>query len=242
MHRADFAARVGPGIAGALAAGTMMNRAAVLASLLLLPAIASADDLAPPSAQPPVPPPAAQPAPQNEDWSNVSHINGTPVKVGERNDYLYGYKRMNIAVNPFGPFWGYYDGSISYGLSQNIAISASLSGWSENSGNNTGYQATVSLPIYFRRTYSGPFIEPGLIMRSTTSNDGDYACEGCTSVTSNTQTWTGPELLLGWHWTFDSGLNLVWAAGFAKHATDSADMSSSDSPDVNAYFRVGYAF
>ena len=227
----------------------MMNRAAVLASLLLVPAIASADDdLAPPSAQPPAPvvvmpappPPPAQPAPQNEPWSNVSHINGTPVKVGERNDYLYGYKKLNIAMNPFGPFWGYYDGSISYGLTQNIAFSASLSGWSENSGDHTGYQATVSLPIYFRRTYSGPFVEPGLIMRSTTTNDY-YDCYDCTGgTTSNTNSWAGPELLMGWHWSFDSGLNLVWAAGVAKHATDS--MSSSDSPDVNAYFRVGYAF
>jgi len=68
-----------------------------------------------------------------------------------------------------------------------------------------------------------------------------YECDGCDSV-SNTQSWAGPELLFGWHWTFDSGLNIVWAAGFAKHATDSSNMSSSDSPDANAYFRVGYAF
>ncbi|HTR49445.1 MAG TPA: hypothetical protein VMJ10_01985 [Kofleriaceae bacterium] len=223
----------------------MMNRAAVLASLLLAPALASADDLAPPSAQPPVPQPAAQPAPQNEDWSNVSHINGQLVKVGERNDYLYNYKRVNIAIDPIGPFYGYYDGSISYGLTQNIAISASFSAWNESGGNNTGYQATVSLPVYFRRTYSGPFIEPGLIMRSTTNNEGSYyACDGCdATATSSTDTWAGPELLLGWHWTFDSGLNMVWAAGVAKHATDSGDsMTTSDSPDVNAYFRVGYAF
>src|SRR5688572_23142521 len=45
--------------------------------------------LAPPGAtdMPPAPPAAAS-APQNENWSNVSHINGTPVKVGERGDYL----------------------------------------------------------------------------------------------------------------------------------------------------------
>lgn len=222
-----------------------MNRAAVLASLVLLPAIASADDLAPPSAQPPVPPPAApaaQPAPQNEDWSNVSHINGTPVKVGERNDYLYAYKKLNISVNPFGPFFGYYDGAVSYGVSQNVAVSASFATWTENEGNSSGSQFTISAPIYFRRTYSGPFLEPGLIVRTTASNDG-YSddCLGCDSTgSSSSSSWFGPELLFGWHWTFDSGLNIAWAFGFAKHVND--DSSSSDSPDVNGYFRVGYAF
>ena len=49
--------------------------------------------LSPPgAAEMPPPPPAPQTAngaPQNEDWNNVSHINGVPVKVGERGDYLY---------------------------------------------------------------------------------------------------------------------------------------------------------
>src|SRR5690349_8864756 len=61
---------------------------------------------------PPVAPPApssANGAPQNEDWNNVSHINGIPVKVGERQDYLYAPKKYNLSANPFGFFFGYYD-------------------------------------------------------------------------------------------------------------------------------------
>ncbi len=193
-------------------------------------------------------PPAAAvapPAPQNEPWSNVSHINGQLVKVGEKNDYLIKFKPSNISVNPFGPFFGYYEGAFSYGLSQNIAISAGIAGYSKSTDygdNHSMFQVTASVPIYFRRTFSGPFLEPGLIYRtSTTIYDSSAAgCASCSS-SSTTKAWAGPELLLGWQWTFDSGLNLQWAFGVAKHVTDN-QMSSSSSPDANGYFRVGYAF
>lgn len=224
----------------------MMTRAAVLASLLLVPALAHADTSAAPGAVPPAAPavqpaPAAQPAPQNEDWSNVSHINGQIVKVGERNEYLYNYKKTNISGDPFGPFFGIYDLAVSHGITQNLAVSGSFMGWSFDHGDSTGYQLTVSMPIYLRRTFSGPFLEPGVIVRSTTSNyDTSYDCTDCGS-SDNTDSWAGPELLFGWQWTFDSGLNVAYAAGVAKHMGTN-DMSSSDGTDFNAYFRVGYAF
>ena len=224
----------------------MMTRAAVLASLVLVPALAHADTSAAPGAVPPAAPavqaaPAATPAPQNEDWSNVSHINGQLVKVGERNDYLYSYKKTNIAGDPFGPFFGIYDLAVSRGLTQNLAISGSFMGWSFDNGNSTGYQLTVSMPIYLRRTFSGPYFEPGVIVRTTSNNyDTAYDCTDCGSG-GNTDSWAGPELLFGWQWTFDSGLNLAYAAGVAKHLGGGA-MTSSDGTDFNAYFRVGYAF
>src|SRR5262249_10030090 len=113
------------------ALGSRMLKPAVTASLLLLPFVAHADTettsadtlvvvtpnapvvvtqgAGPQSVTQPLSPPGAAEmppaprAPQNEDWNNVSHINGTPVKVGERNDYLYKFKKSNIAANPFGP-------------------------------------------------------------------------------------------------------------------------------------------
>jgi hypothetical protein len=54
----------------------------------------------------------------------------------------------------------------------------------------------------------------------------------------DSQTWIGPQLLFGWHWTFDSGLNVNFAFGVAKHIDD----SDNNSTDANGYFRVGYAF
>src|SRR5687768_1875279 len=103
-----------------------MNNAARhrLALALCLVAASTAPALAQPPGEAPydsadasievaVPAPAPAPrvavaAPQNEDWSNVSHINGTPVKVGERNDYLNnGYKKVNLSSNPIGWMFGF---------------------------------------------------------------------------------------------------------------------------------------
>ena len=253
----------------------MMKRSVVLASLPLLASIAHADEVktetadtlvvvtpnapvvltqqppgateAPPT-MPPVAPavaqPVAQPAPQNEDWNNVSHINGQLVKVGEKHEYLIRFKKSNISANPFGPFWGYYDAAYSYGINQNLAITASISGYSKSDSYDASYshtmlQVTASMPIYLRRTFDGPFMEPGLIYRTSSTGSSD---------SMDTQSWVGPELLFGWHWNFDSGLNISWAVGPAKHMSDNNTNSqgyydtSSDKVDFNGYFRFGYNF
>lgn len=251
----------------------MMKPAVTLASLLLLAATASADTVtteadtlvvvtpnapvivqqgAPQSVAEPIMPPGAaemppappqQPivvannAPQNEDWNNVSHINGVPVKVGERGDYLYRFRKNNIQVNPFGLFFGLYDISASHAVSQNLAISAAITGTDEF------FQFSATLPLYFRRTFSGPFLEPGLLVRSE-RNDyyaDCYDCSYSSSYDSMDTSWAGPQLMLGWHWTFDSGLNLSAAFGVAKRM-DGSNNDYDDGTEANGYFRVGYAF
>ncbi|HEX5063174.1 MAG TPA: hypothetical protein VFV99_27550 [Kofleriaceae bacterium] len=197
---------------------------------------------APGAAEMPPPPPAypaapatANGAPQNEDWNNVSHINGIPVKVGERQDYLYKPKKFNISTNPFGYFFGYYDIAGSMALGQNLAASVAITGWDESY--STGYQLSATLPLYFRKTFSGPFLEGGLLIRET-KHDYYYDCYDCSSgSTMDTDSWVGPQLLFGWHWTFDSGLNVAFAAGVAKQMGN-----TNQDTDGNAYFRVGYAF
>lgn len=203
-----------------------------------------APPLAPPGAaeMPPAPPSAApaNPAPQNEEWSNVSHINGTPVKVGERNEYLYKFRKNNISANPFGVFFGYYDIAFSHALGRNLAATVAVSGWDMDSGYTQGYQISATLPLYFRRTFSGPFLEGGLLMRADTDDDSYYAysdCYDCMSYYDDSDAWVGPQLLAGWHWTFDSGLNMAFAFGVAKKI-----QSGEGETDANGYFRVGYAF
>ncbi|NVB77143.1 MAG: hypothetical protein HOV81_01995 [Kofleriaceae bacterium] len=188
---------------------------------------------------PPAPPAAVNGAPQNEDWNNVSHINGVPVKVGERNDYLYNFKKTNLSVNPFGLFFGYYDISASHALNNNLALSVAITGWSFDSGDEQGFQLTASAPLYFRRTFSGPFLEGGLIIR-TTDDEQYYDCYDCSATSSMSNSWVGPELLFGWHWTFDSGFNIAMAAGVAKRMNNNSEYS--DGTEANGYFRVGYAF
>lgn len=178
-------------------------------------------------------PAAANGGPQNENWNNVSHINGVPVKVGERGDYLYDNgKKTNIAANPFGLFFGLYDISVSRALSRNVAASFAFTGTSDF------YQLSATAPIYFRRTFSGPFLEPGLLIRGT--KDTYYAdCYDCSGTSTMSDTWSGPQMMFGWHWTFDSGLNVAFAGGVAKRMTNTHD---GENTEGNAYFRVGYAF
>ena len=176
---------------------------------------------------------AAQPAPQNEDWNNVSHINGSIVKVGERGDYLLKNKKLNISTNPIGWMFGFYGVSVSQAVSDNVAIRGDANIMSID--NTSGYEVGVSAPIYFRRVYSGPFLEPGLIARGMRDDyDYEYSCEGCNS----TYTMVGPEILFGWHWTFDSGLNVAMAFGAARNMNSEG---SSDEPEPAGYFRIGYA-
>lgn len=196
--------------------------------------------IAPPGATE-APPAAASTAPLNENWNNVSHINGSVIPVGDRNAYLYNFKKNNIQTNPLAWMFGYYQVAASHALSQNIAVSVELSGWSTDHGYNSGYQLAATLPIYFKRTFSGPFLEPGLVVHSDSSSyDNCYDCSYDTT-SSMSHEWAGPEIMVGWSWMFDSGLNMSAAFGAAKRMSDNQD-SSSDEPEPVGYFRVGYSF
>ena len=161
-----------------------------------------------------------------------------PVKVGERGEYLYKPKKYNLSTNPFGFFFGYYDIAASMALGNNLGATVAITGWNLSEYEQC-YQISATLPLYFRKTFSGPFLEGGLLIRTTDEEDYYYAadCYDCSSYTESSNTWAGPQLLFGWQWTFDSGLNTSFAFGVAKR------MNGSDNDtDANGYFRVGYAF
>jgi hypothetical protein len=185
-------------------------------------------------------PPAPPAAPQNENWNNVSHINGSIVPVGERNQYLYAYKKNNLQSNPIAWMFGYYQIAGSHALSENIAASLEVSGWSTDHGNESGYQVAPTLQVYFKRTFSGPFLEGGLVIHHDDASGYAYDCYDCTSGTSSD--WVGPEVMFGWAWMFDSGLNMSAAFGAAKRMDSQSSEYSSDDPVPVGYFRVGYAF
>lgn len=180
--------------------------------------------------QPAPPPVRAVVAPLNEDWGNVSHINGHPVKVGERGDYLYKWKKTNIASNPIGWMFGFYGLSLSHAVSDHIALRGDANVFDIDG--EQGYEFGLSMPIYFRRVYSGPFIEPGLVVRDFDSDGCDYdgACDSQS---------VGPEMLFGWHWTFDSGANVAFAFGAMRNVNSNNNYSDVEPA---GYFRIGYAY
>ena len=173
-------------------------------------------------------------APHNENWSNVSHINGQLVPVGQKLDYLVKDKEWNISTNPIGYLFGLFGVSVAKSMNHNVALRGDANIFSVDG--KSGYEVGVSVPIYFKRVFSGPFLEPGLIARNWD--------------TSNESSLVGPEVLFGWHWTFDSGLNVSAAVGAAKNiqgrqeTCDGYGYCYSHGPDIEpaGYFRVGYAF
>jgi hypothetical protein len=178
---------------------------------------------------------AENPPPHNEDWSNVSHINGRLVPVGERNAYLYKYKKTNIATNPIGMMFGFYGLSVSYAVGPHVAIRGDVSIYNHNDQTETEFG--ISAPIYFKRMYSGPFFEPGLVVRTEPGNSG-YSYSGGGYYTQMNDTYVAPEMMFGWHWTFDWGLNVAAALGAMKRL----DNNGNSDPRPAGYFRIGYAF
>jgi hypothetical protein len=187
----------------------------------------------PPGPPPPPPPPAAsQPPPAGGDGSDLSHIRGTPVPVGEHNEYYYRYRRINLSTNPLGWMLGIYGVSASYGLTNHIALRGDVNYFDFLGGDETGFEFGAGLPIYFRRTYSGVFLEPGFIVRQFGEEQNDI-------------TTLGPQVLVGWHWMWDSGLNLAIAAGVGRNWSDEESEFTDydeEEPFVNGYLRFGYAF
>lgn len=174
--------------------------------------------------------PVVTAAPQNQDWNNVSHINGQLVKVGEQGDYLHDNgKTTNIATNPIGWMFGFYGVSVSHAIHANMAIRGDVN-WFDIDG-ITGHELGVSVPIYFRRVFQGPFLEAGLVVRNL--QDSCFDCGGSDDES------IGPEVMFGWHWTFDSGLNVAMAFGAMRNLNHSSTHSIDTEPA--GYFRIGYA-
>lgn len=184
---------------------------------------------------------AAQPALSGPaPRSDVSEINGHPIPVGDHNQYYYTFKRRNISANPLGWIVGIYGVSGSYALNDNLVLRGDVTYYNIVDDDTTGYELSVGLPIYFRRAYSGAFLEPGLMVRSMTDHydDGYHG-----SSSSDTETTFGPQMLFGWHWTWDSGLNVAAAAGVGRDlADDNSEYDYDEEVFFNGYFRVGYQF
>lgn len=170
-------------------------------------------------------------APGQED---VSQINGQLVAVGDHNRYRDSYRKINISTNPVGMVVGLFGVSASYAVHQNVALRADFNYYAPVGEDERGVEVGVGLPIYFRKVYSGLFLEPGLMMRQISDEFSD----------SDT-TQFGPQVLVGKHWYWDSGLNLAVAGGLGRNFNtndENEEFAEDEEVFFNGYVRFGYAF
>lgn len=180
----------------------------------------------------------------------VSMINGHPIRIGEHNEYYYGYRRWNISTNPVAWMAGVFGASVSYGFHRNVAVHARFNvytdtnNWIDYDYDGGGFDMGVGVPIYFRRTFQGAFLQPGFYFRQ-------FEIEGYATPLSSPGTESvsevGPEVLVGWHWSWDSGLNIAAAAGVARNLNENDsyygnDYYGNDGIVPTGYLRFGYSF
>ena len=118
---------------------------------------------------------------------------------------------------------GVYGVAASYAVSSNVAIKVDGTYFNIIDSDDEGFQIDLTAPIYFRKVYTGIFLEPGVMARNFGESDSG-------------ETEAGPQVMVGYHFLADSGLNVAIAAGAGRSLTGDKDAF------VNGYLRFGYAF
>jgi hypothetical protein len=217
-----------------------MKLKTLIITAVALPILA-ASAFAQPSGAPVTAPPN-NPPPGTTEKENVSTMNGQLVPVGDRNKFIYNVKKYNVSTNPLMWVFGSYGVGVSYTLNDKMAIRGDIGFWApveESASGDSGVELGVAVPIYFRKIYSGLFVEPGIISRTVVSSDN----------TNSSTTIFGPQFLVGWHWIWDSGLNMSMAFGAGRNWNTNKSDSYYANSDVYeskifpaGYWRFGYAF
>ena len=126
-----------------------------------------------------------------ESDEKISKIDGQLVPVGEKNNYEKDYPKINVGMNVFLLPADIFSASASYAFHDNLAARV---GFISSHHKDSSYSSVnAGLPIYFKKVYNGFFVEPGYDTHSKFYTAGGY------------------------HWMWDSGLNLFVGAGAAKH-------------------------
>jgi hypothetical protein len=160
---------------------------------------------------------------------DLSQIHGVPVPVGDHNQYYYAVRPWNISANPIGWVLGLYGISGSYAVNNHMAVRLDLDYYQPVDSDLHGMEFGVGLPLYFRQTYQGLFLEPGIAVRQMSSGSYD-------------ETVFGPQVLVGWHWSWDGGWNAAVAVGVGRNISSKDDDYDNNKIFPNGYMRFGYSF
>ena len=126
----------------------------------------------------------------SEQMEKVSKVDGQLVKVGEKNDYEYAYKKWNVGLNAFVLPANVFSVSGSYAFTEHLAARVGVAYDADTKVENTS--VSFGVPIYFKKVYNGFFVEPGV-----DSKVGLYTAGG-------------------YHWMWDSGFNAYIGLGLAR--------------------------
>jgi hypothetical protein len=166
---------------------------------------------------------------------SISTIHGQLVPVGDRNKYEYDQHSWNFSLNPVGLTMGWYSASLSYKIHPNLVLRGDAELIAPVDTETLGFEVGVGAPIFLRRAYDGPFVEPGFALRKVDWTDED-------GHERHTEQY-GPQVLLGYSWTWDSRLTASIALGGGRNLSDQGDgVDKASSNFLNGYFRVGYSF
>jgi len=143
--------------------------------------------------------------------------------------------KYNISFDPISMILGFYSVTGSYAFHPNIAVKGNIGFNIEPFGeeDQSGFGAQIAAGIYLDRVYHGFFFEPGL---------GVYTVKD--DKINKSAVAFGPQTLLGYHWTWDSGLNIALAAGVQRNFTSEDDPAFNNFNEFRfaGFFRLGYAF
>jgi len=145
------------------------------------------------------------------------------------------YFKYNVSFDPVGIILGFYYLTGSYAFHPNVVAKANLGFTVEPFGieDQSGFSALVGVGFYFDKAFKGPFVEPALSF--TRLKD---------SSINKSATAFGPQTNLGYHWTWDSGLNMAVAVGVQRNfvSDDSPQFEDFGKFRATGFFRFGWAF
>jgi len=172
---------------------------------------------------------------------NTLPTNKPVIPVGERNRYRNTYKTWNVWTSPFGYFFGNFSLGASYAFHQNVKVNIEpqFIYFFLAKPHVVGGGATLSTSIYFKKVYDGFYLEPGarILYLSQKRSLGGPTADGLVG---------GPQLIAGWGWIWDSGLNfnigfgLGYYWGKAGKDVEDTDSFSGIFPASNLAF--GFSF
>jgi len=125
-------------------------------------------------------------------------------------------ERTFVATNPVGLVIGQAAISVSRAVHERVAIR--VDGILIDNNVLRGASASASVAVYVARVFDGPFVEPGFMVRHGRSK---FLCDG--SSMCGAEGLTGPQLMIGWQWTFGPGVSIAAAVGAIYDLGDHSD-------------------